>query len=541
MITISKLSSVQLILLVSAFITLIDNQVFFPALSQRLNILSISGAGFAVTFYLLMMGILVLFLLVFAQRYLLKIILVLFVLASAIMSYFSQKLGVIFDEDMIRNIVGTIKDNNWNEGMELLSPPLIFHVFLVGVLPSTIIILVKIDYKKATSELVSRTACGLMVITAVTMMVMVNFKYFTYFSRENRDLRVWITPVFPMVSTYKYLVDHYQGSEAPFIRLGEDARQGTLVKRRTVGVVVLGETARADHFSLDGYTRKTNPMLEHEGVLSFLNVSSCGTSTAFSVPCMFSFLDRYHYTPEKAEKQSNVLDVLERAGVKTFWIDNNSSCKGVCDRIETKVIRHNPDPTSPYYKNGKYYDEKILEEALPYIRTSQLDILIVLHILGSHGPAYHRRFPGAFAKFTPYCQKNAPQECSDEEVSNAYDNSLLYTDYVLSRAITFLKQHTDQYESFLVYISDHGESLGENGIYLHGLPYLIAPEAQTHIPFIAWFSSNYRDAHHIDLNALRARADRPYSHDNLSHTLLGLFNVKSKIYRKGEDIFRLGV
>lgn len=535
-----KLSSVQLILLVSAVIVLIDNNVFFSTLTQRLNIYSISGAGYVVTFYLLIVAIVGLLFLLVAQIYLLKPMLVMLLILSAIISYFNKELGVIFDVDMMRNIFETVKDNNRKEGLELISLPLIFHISIFGILPSAFVLFVKINYKKGMSELWSRSGYGLMTISIVALMVLMNFKYATYFSRENRDLRVWVTPVFPMLSLFKYLAENYQGSVAPFRRLGTDARQEKLSNKRTVGILVLGETAREDHFSLDGYALKTNPLLEKENILSFHNVSSCGTSTAFSVPCMFSLLDRKNYTPTKAENQSNVLDVLKKAGVETFWIDNNSSCKGVCARIETRVIRHHLDPASQYYNKGEYYDGRLLEEMLPYIESNQVDTLIVLHTLGSHGPAYYRRFPEEFAKFTPYCKKKSPQECPDKELSNAYDNSLLYTDYILSQAIAFLKQHADQYDSFLVYVSDHGESLGENGIYLHGLPYLIAPKAQTHIPLLVWFSNDFPNHHNIDMDALRGRADRPYSHDNLSHSLLGLFNVKSDVYQEGADMFRLG-
>jgi lipid A ethanolaminephosphotransferase len=252
---------------------------------------------------------------------------------------------------------------------------------------------------------------------------------------------------------------------------------------------------------------------------------------------MFSFLDRANYSPDKANKQSNVLDILSHAGVKTIWIDNNSSCKGVCSRIEQKNIRQNPDNTSIYYSDGEYYDEKLLDDMQPYIENTQVDTLIVLHTLGSHGPAYHRRFPEKFAKFTPYCTSSTPQTCSDLEVSNAYDNTILYTDYILSQLIQYLKQHDQQYESFLVYASDHGESLGENGVYLHGLPYFIAPEAQTHVPLIAWFSDSFTASHVIDLNYLQSQADQPYSHDNLSHSLLSLFNVKTALYQSELDLF----
>ena len=526
-----NLSSGQIIILASAIITLINNQVFFTSVMQRLELFSLSGAGYILTFFIVMMGVLCLFLLMFGQKYLLKPLIIFFIMLSAVISYFNQELGIVFDSGMIRNVVETIKDNNQQEALELLSFPLILHVFLFGILPSIFIVYTKINYKKTINELLSRFAYSSVVIALIAIMILINFKYVSYFSRENRDLRVWITPLFPILGAYKYVEDTHKNKTVPFKKLGGNAQQEKQSNKRTVGIMVVGETARADHFSLNGYPLKTNPLLEKEELLNFSNTTSCGTSTAFSVPCMFSFLSRDNYTPDKADKQSNVLDVLTQANIKAIWIDNNSSCKGVCKRIESHNIRNNPDPSSRYYSDGEYYDEKLLEEMKPIIANNQADTLIVLHTLGSHGPAYHRRFPEEFAKFKPYCKKSSPQECTDEEVSNAYDNTLLYTDYILDKTIRFLKQHTDEYDSFLLYASDHGESLGENGIYLHGMPYFLAPEAQTHIPFIAWFSDGIKSNHKID---------QPYSHDNLSHTLLGLFKVKSEVYQADKDIFRTG-
>jgi len=533
-----KLSSSQLSIIVAVFIILVNNQVFFSSVTERLDAFSGAGLGYIVTFYMLMMGILALFFIVAGQKYLLKPLLIIFLIVSCVISYFNQELGSIIDRDMVRNVFETIKDNNQQEALELLSLPLIVHVSLFGILPSIFALWVKVDYKKnIIYELLSRLAYASFIIVLVTVMIVANFKYLTYFSRENKDLRVWVTPLFPVVETKKFISSKFSNKDVPFKQLGGDARQDKVGNKRTLGIMVVGETARADHFSLNGYALKTNPRLEQEGVLSLSNATSCGTSTAFSVPCMFSFLGRGDYSPSKADKQSNTLDVLSKAGIKTVWIDNNSSCKGVCTRIETKNIRNNPDPASKYYSDGEYYDEILVDEMQPYIEANQADTLIVLHTLCSHGPSYHRRFPKGFQKFTPYCKRNSPQICPDEKVSNAYDNTIVYTDYVLSKIIEFLKQHSDQYESFLVYASDHGESLGENGVYLHGLPYMIAPKAQTHIPFIAWFSEDFEKNHQIDLNVLKSKAGQAYSHDNLSHSLLGLFNVKSEVYQKDKDIF----
>lgn len=460
-------------------------------------------------------------------------------LLSAVISYFNGHLGIIIDVDMIRNVIETVKDNNQQEALELISKPLIIHLFLFGIVPSIFILLVNIHYKKFTREILSRFLYSSGIIALLVIMIMLNFKYVTYFSRENRDLRVWVNPIFPMLSSYKYIKSIHEHKKIPFTTLGMTATRKKQSSKRTVGIMVVGETARADHFSLNGYTRQTNPLLEKKEILNLSNVSSCGTSTAYSVPCMFSLLDHDNYSPNKASRQSNILDILEKTNIKTIWIDNNSSCKGVCNRIETVNIRNNPDITSKYYNEGEYYDEKLLETMKPLINNNTEDTLIVLHVLGSHGPSYYRRYPEKFARFTPYCQKKSPQECSDKEVNNAYDNTLVYTDYILSQIIDFLEDNSDQYESFMVYASDHGESLGEKGVYLHGLPYFLAPKAQTHVPFLAWFSKDFKKDHQIDLSLLKEKSDLPYSHDNLSHSILGLFNIKTDEYIKEKNIYNL--
>jgi lipid A ethanolaminephosphotransferase len=302
--------------------------------------------------------------------------------------------------------------------------------------------------------------------------------------------------------------------------------------------MVVGETARADHFSLGGYAKDTNPNLDNMSDVVFVQGTSCGTSTLFSVPCMFSMQTRTNYDPDKAASESNVLDILSSAGVKTVWIDNNSSCKHVCDRIENINLRQDLDESSPYYSDMGYFDEALLDNIDRYLDSDGPDLLLVLHTLGSHGPAYSRRYPDPFGVFAPYCDKASPKECSDELVVNAYDNTILYTDYILQQLIQKLRDRSDQVDSFLFYASDHGESLGENGVYLHGLPYSIAPSAQTEIPFIFWMSNGFQRHRGLGSGALAQFNGAPRSHDNISHTLLGLFDVSANSYRPELDIFR---
>lgn len=525
-----RISASLLIVLVTTFFTLVNNQVLLAMMSPRLDVYSVSGAGYILTFYVLMITIMAVLLLLFGFKYLLKPLLIFFLILSAVISYFNQQMGVLMDVDMIRNVFET----DTKEAFELMSAPLLKHVFIYGVLPAIAVIFVHVEYKKIHREIGQRLFYGVALISVALVLILLNFKYVTYFSRENRDLRVWVTPLFPIISTVKFTREELKNRDIPFQTLGQDAVQEKVSAKRTVGIMVVGETARADHLSMNGYERETNPYLkpyQKDGsLLNFSNVSSCGTSTAYSVPCMFSFLNKDGYSPGEADKQSNVLDVLRNAKIKPIWIDNNSSCKGVCERVVMRDIYiEDNDATG----QRSAFDTKLIKVMAPYINSTKRDTLIILHIMGSHGPAYHRRVPEGFAKFTPYCESSAPQECSDEEVRNAYDNTIRYTDYVLSQIIEYLQQNDEQYESFMFYASDHGESLGENGIYLHGLPYFLAPEAQTHVPMIAWFSDAYR----AQRDNLMIKTDGNYSHDNISATLLGLFGVKNSVYDKNLDLF----
>lgn len=526
-----------LIVITALFVAIVDNYKFWTLLGERMSFSSFAGLGYMITFVSMHVFVMCLFLFLVGQGRLLKPILILTLLIAATLGYFNQQLGVVFDSEMIRNIVETAKDRNTQEATELLSMPLINHVLIFGAIPAIFVLKVKISPIGLVHEQLLRIG-HLTILALVTFsLVMMNFKYLTFFSRENRDLRVFVNPLYPALEARKFIETMVSTDTSEFTVLGEDATQSKSSGKRTVGIVMVGETARADHFSLNGYNRETNPELKKHALVNFTNATSCGTSTAYSVPCMFSFLNQSDYTPEKAGLQSNVLDVLYSAGIKVVWVDNNSSCKGVCNRIESLNLHGNEDSNSPHYGNGEYYDLILIDQVDKYLENTSTDVLLVMHMLGSHGPTYHKRFPPEFAKFTPYCQNNSPQDCSVKEVINAYDNTILYTDHVLTSLIEKLEHDYNEDTTFLFYASDHGESLGEKGVYLHGLPRFIAPSEQTHVPVLAWFSNNFLNRRNTDQNALHALSNSPISHDNISSTLLSLFEVNTHLYDDDLDLF----
>jgi lipid A ethanolaminephosphotransferase len=250
---------------------------------------------------------------------------------------------------------------------------------------------------------------------------------------------------------------------------------------------------------------------------------------------MFSFMGRANYDENRATNQDNVLDVIQRSGINTQWIDNDGGCKGVCGHVPTISISTKTD--SPLCDGEYCFDEILLPELEKALaKANGKDTMVVLHLIGSHGPTYYRRYPASHRKFTPDCQRSDIQNCTREELVNTYDNTIAYTDYMLSRIVNVLKVHTDQYNTNMLYMSDHGESLGENGLYLHGTPYAIAPKEQTHVPALLWLSDNYVRENRIDTTCLRKNAEsEQISQDYLSHSLLGLTNVTASVYKPELD------
>jgi lipid A ethanolaminephosphotransferase len=250
---------------------------------------------------------------------------------------------------------------------------------------------------------------------------------------------------------------------------------------------------------------------------------------------MFSPFGRADYSHAKAGSTENLVDVLKHGGIELAWWDNNTGSKGVADRIPYQSLRKSRDPD---FCNGKTcFDDILLDKLKSHLPSVGDNAFLVLHQLGSHGPSYYQRYPDAFRLFTPECATAELSDCSREEIVNAYDNTIAYTDRMLAELIDYLKTRADEFDTALVYMSDHGESTGEYGLYLHGMPYMIAPQTQTGVPFILWISEGFRKSMALNTDCLRAHAETPYSHDNLFHSMLGLMNIETEAYRAGLDIF----
>jgi len=513
----------------AAFIVLVDNQAFWHNLAVRIGLDILDHWRLILTLGAILTLLFNIIFLMVSFRPSFKPFLVSVLLIAAGVSYFSDSFGVVIDKSMIQNILET----NLREAGELATWALFWHLLLFGVVPATLIILTPIRYPTWRKGLLLRAGGIVISLVLAVALFMTDYKGFVLFGRENRDLQVFINPSYPVYSLSKVIkMQHFAQAAEPRRMIAADAVREKK-QNRSVVVLVVGETARANALAWNGYERNTTPYTGRRDVINFTDVESCGTATAVSVPCMFSPLGRDQFNRSKAENSENLLDVLQRTGVKVIWRDNDSGSKGIAERVVYEDFSKRKD--AQLCTDDNCYDEVLLAGLDDLIRNNQGDMLIVLHILGSHGPSYYKRSPAELKVFTPECTQDNVQDCPQQTIINAYDNTIVYTDYVLSKVIDLLQAQNSA--TAMLYISDHGESLGENGIYLHGLPYALAPKEQTHVPMQFWASQKFFADHHLGATDLLAKRNAPYSQDNLFHSLLGLFNVRTSIYKSDLDLF----
>ncbi|MCF6206359.1 MAG: phosphoethanolamine--lipid A transferase [Sulfurovum sp.] len=525
---IKKITQIQLILITGLFLLLFDNYTFFR------NVLNVypfeENTGFVLSLGVVLFALIVLFLTLLSSKWTTKPLLIIILLVSSLTNYFMNSYHVIIDESMIRNTLQT----NLSESLDLLTVKQVLYFLFLGLLPAYLVYRTPIRYRGWKRELWAKLKTIALMLLLVGASLFAYSKYYTSFFREHKPLRFNVNPLYWIYSSGKYVYLTYNSGPVIVKPIGTDAKVVDDGKPPKLVIMVVGEAARADHFSLNGYHRETNPLLEKENIINFEQMYSCGTSTAESVPCMFSVYPRSDFSYKRGIDTENVLDVLNHTGkVALLWRDNNSDSKGVAARIgevDYRTPAHNTICTE-----GECRDIGMLVGLDAFIQKHQgKDILIVLHQMGNHGPAYYKRYTKDFERFTPVCQTSQLQECTRQEIVNAYDNALRYTDNFLAKTIHFLQRYDDNRSVAMLYMSDHGESLGENGIYLHGLPYFMAPDAQKHIGALFWFGKQYQNDPRIQ--KLQEKHTQRFSQDNLFHTLLGIFNVQTEVYDKNLDM-----
>jgi lipid A ethanolaminephosphotransferase len=457
----------------------------------------------------------------------------LFPLAS-MAAFCADSFGLAINSEMIRNLGATDR----REALALFSPRIVFYTVCFGVLPLFLVARSRIAPLDLRGHLRHRLVFFATAVLLAAPLLALHASNFGNFALQRRDLHYLSVPGAALQGVAAYAHGRLQrmpGGAAPAAG-GRPRRLAMPSNGKPLLVfLVIGETARHRNFQLGGYGRATNPGLAAiDGVHYFDHVTSCATTTAVSVPCMLSHLGRERFTLAAAARSPNVLSELAQAGVDVSLRSNNSGSKGIGGSRPT--LDFSDARTRPWCDDASCVDGVLLQGLEAGMAQGGADRLMVFHQIGSHGPDYHQRYPQPAGVFEPACKSGDISRCSLEEIRNAYDNTIVYTDQLLTRQIGLLRKLSGEVDTALIYLSDHGESLGEGGVHLHGAPYEVAPQEQLRIPLIVWMSDGYRARFGIDGGCLRRQAGKSYSHDNLYHTLLGAMAARTDFYRGDMDI-----
>jgi len=524
------------VLLSSLWLTSAGNIALWSQIHQLPEVTGLRGFAFAIGFGTIITAAISAILSFLNWRWLLKPAIGVFFLSAASGAYFMMSYGIVIDSTMITNVVQT----DTKEAFDLMNWRMLISLALLGILPCWALWKIPVKPLRLGPQIIGNVltlAISLMVIVGALLAI---FQDFSSIMRNHTQLRYLINPLNSYYAIGMVAAKPFQRDQKTLLPLGRDAQLNPSKSKDkpTLLLLVLGETARMGNFGINGYDRPTTPELSKENVISLKGVMSCGTSTATSVPCMFSHLGKEDYESRKHNYES-LIDVLHHAGLAVLWIDNQSGCKGVCERVPQALTKSLKHPT--LCKNGECFDEIMLHEidqriqALPAERRAK-GVVVVMHQMGSHGPAYYKRVPDQFRKFVPECRSNALQECSREQVVNSFDNTILYTDHFLGQAIQWLQKSEATSAPAMLYVSDHGESLGEKNLYLHGLPYRVAPDVQKRVPWITWLSSSFEKQSGLMPTCLKNKSQAPLTHDNYFHSVLGLMNISTQAYQAKLDV-----
>lgn len=522
-----RLSSEALIALASLFFAIAGNRLFWNSAMATHP----GSLRYALSLLLLLLGAHAFLLGLLVWRWNAKVVVSALLMLTMLASHYMGLYHIYLDADMLRNVLATDR----RESSELLTASLAGPL-LLGLVPTLAVWRLQLTERRWTDALSWRAGFLLLAACVALGGALLSFQEISALMRSQREVRYLATPANVLLGLPRALRGDNPVQRAPKLPIGTDAQ----VLARASGsrprllLVVLGETARAQNWGLNGGARQTTPELAQKPVINFPDMHSCGTSTEVSVPCMFSPWGRGDYDEKKIRAHQSLLHVLDHAGIGVLWRDNQSGCKGVCEGLPLQSLAD--ATTLGLCANGRCLDEILLQDLPQQARAKPGDRVIVLHQLGNHGPAYFERYPPRFRRFTPTCDTVDLGRCTREQIANSYDNALLYTDHVLAQAIGTL-QGMEDYDTAMIYVSDHGESLGEKGLFLHGIPYAIAPEEQTHVPMTMWFSPSFARNRGLDLQCVRQRAGQYTDHDALFSSVLGLMQVRTALYAAQRDLF----
>lgn len=523
-------------LLGSLWLASAGNYALWQQVHQLPEVKGLRGLAFTLGFGLIITCALTSLLSLFNWGKLLKPVLTVFFFSAASGAYFMMSYGIVIDSTMITNVIQT----DTKEALDLFNWRMLISFAILGLLPAWILWKTPLKSLRVGQQLLGNALMAVLSIAILLASLLAIFQDFSSIMRNHTQLRYLINPLNSYYAIGMVAAKPFQRDNKTLLPVGQDAKLVTAkaTDKPPLILLVLGETARMGNFGLNGYDRNTTPELSKENTVSLRGVMSCGTSTATSVPCMFSHLGKEDFESRKNNYES-LIDVLHHAGLALLWIDNQSGCKGVCERVPQALTKELKHPT--LCKGGECFDEIMLHQlderiqALPAERRAK-GVVVVMHQMGSHGPAYYKRVPDNFKKFQPECKSNALQECSREQVVNSFDNTILYTDHFLGQAIQWLKKSNATHATAMLYVSDHGESLGENNLYLHGLPYRVAPDVQKRVPWISWWSSQFESQTGLSSACLKKKINAPLTHDNYFHSVLGMVGVRTEVYQAKLDV-----
>jgi len=523
----------QIVVASAAFWTLSASAPFLSAAIADRSFAEPATWGWCVALFALLTSLHVVTLGLVATRRTVRPLIAALTLLAAVGAHHAAAYRTVLDPSMVRNVLRT----DPAEARELVTASLALHVAAFAGLPILVLWRTPIAVREWRAALRARLALlGVAAVIGVGTLLVV-FQPLASLMRNRPELRYLISPANLVWSSARVLTEDARARTAAREPIGTDAAPGASwagEPRPRVLVFVLGETARSANWGLSGYRRQTTPRLAaRDDLIDFPRTRACGTSTEASLPCLFGPTGA-GFDPARVRRAESVLHVLARAGVAVHWRDNQSGCKGVCDGLPTDTVAASaPAGTC---SDGRCPDEALLHDLERRLDEARGTQLWVLHTIGNHGPSYFRRYPPAFAHFLPDCRSDDLRRCSREEIVNAYDNALRYTDHVLATVIERLTARAGRIDAALLYVSDHGESLGEGGLYLHGVPLAIAPDVQTQVPMVAWVGDGFARRIGLDRDCLARRAAEPAAHRNVVHTLLGLLDVRTALHDPALDL-----
>ena len=491
-------SIINLVLYHFAFYKFIFKNTDVQSFNGIVLILSLTVTAFVLNALVFYIGL-------FLLRIVGKWLLVLFFNINAIAIYFVNTYGVIIDKSMIGNVINT----NYEESRSFFSLTLIIYLIFLGIIPSWFILKFKI-LNDPFKKFIVQVSLALIFIASLSY---ANASNWLWIDKYSKQLGALVMPWSYVVNTSRFYIHKNKKNQKEILLPKAIVKDST----KSVVVLVIGESARRANFSLYGYHKKTNPLLSKLNNLYAYPANSSATYTTAGVK---SILDH--------KKSRNLYEILPnylyRNGIDVIWRTTNWGEPNVT----IKNYINKQDLGKIYPNKSSEYDEILLCGLKERIQNSGSNkIFIILHTSTSHGPTYSKKYPKQFNQFLPICESVELSKCTQEELINAYDNTILYTDYILSEMIKDLTQLKD-YNSTMLFVSDHGESLGEKNLYMHGLPMRIAPKEQFEIPFIVWTSND----------SVILKENKSLSQYHVFHSVLDFLAIESSVYDATMSIFK---